>query len=64
VGDVARDADLASRSQKDLDVTPAEKQAGKFGSHWVVLARKEEHLGSLRFDRRWQEIPPHKDSQV
>ena len=64
VGDVARDAGLASRSQEDLDVMPGEKQAGKFGSHWVLLARKEEHLGRLRFDRRWQEIPPRKDSQV
>ena len=64
LGDVARDAGLASRSQKDLDVIPVEKQAGKFGSHWVVLARKDEHLGRLRFDRRWQEIPARKDSRV
>ena len=64
LGDVARDAGLASRSQKDLDVIPVEKQAGKFGSHWVVLARKDEHLGRLRFDRSWQEIPARKDSRV
>jgi spermidine synthase len=52
VGALARDLRLALRAQ--LHVAPA-KSNGR-SSEWVVLARSEDHLGSLAGDSRWARV--------
>ncbi|MBZ0157622.1 MAG: fused MFS/spermidine synthase [Alphaproteobacteria bacterium] len=49
LGRLARDAGLVSRVRDDT-VNISED---KYRSHWVLLARREEHLGRLARDWRW-----------
>jgi hypothetical protein len=50
---LARDATLAARACVDSRVPSEEEAAGKQGSIWVVLARRELDLGPLARDPRW-----------
>jgi len=61
LGNVAQDAGLACRAQFDADT---ENAPGKFGSHWVVMARQEGDLGGLAEDERWQPCSLDPDSGV
>ena len=55
VAAVMRDLRLAGRAQYQ----PTQDQdAGRYGSHWAVLARSEEALGALSADKRWQRLQP------
>jgi hypothetical protein len=61
LGNVAQDAGLVCRSQFD---TETENEPGKFASHWVVMARKEDDLGSMANDERWQPCAQQPDKGV
>jgi spermidine synthase len=58
LGDLARDAGLVCRGrlEADEDITAEERQLGKVASHFVIMARKPEHLGKLALDPRWHEV--------
>lgn len=56
LGALARDAGWACRVCSDLDVTPAERAAGKLPSIWGVVAPTDAALGPLAADPRWE--PP------
>lgn len=64
VGDLARDAHLASLVREDVELTRAEREAGKAGSVWVVLARRPADLGPLAGDSRWSPPPRRPGSRV
>jgi spermidine synthase len=57
LGDLARSLGLVCLGQADLNLTEAEKQAGKSPSQWVILARTRADLGKLVNDPRWQAVP-------
>ncbi len=43
-------------SQADLNLSEREKDEGKSPSHWVILARTRNDLGTLANDLRWQTV--------
>ncbi|HEX2098649.1 MAG TPA: fused MFS/spermidine synthase, partial [Rubrobacteraceae bacterium] len=51
LGNLAQDMKLACYAQYDSET---EDIPGKFGSHWVALAREEVDLGGVSEDPRWQ----------
>lgn len=53
VGVLALDAGLACRVRYDVDVPKRDRERGKLGSIWAVLARREADLGPLAKDPRW-----------
>ena len=50
LGNLAQDSGLACRAQLDTHIADA---PGKFVSHWVVMARQEDHLAGIAEDERW-----------
>jgi SAM-dependent methyltransferase len=56
LGALARDAGLVCRVRDDTALDPAEKQAGKTPSRWLVMAARESDLSGLADDARW--VPP------
>jgi hypothetical protein len=58
LGDLAHDAGLVCRAQLELDddISEEEKSLGKLASHFVIMARKPAHLGSLARDGRWKDV--------
>jgi hypothetical protein len=64
IGRQAGDAGMVCRICYDLDVSDAEKQAGKQPSIWAVLAAEETDLGGLAADARWQAPALHRGSAV
>jgi hypothetical protein len=58
VAGLAADAGLAAFACDDLDVSDAEKKAGKQKSRWVVLARSEAHLGNIPDAPCWWKLRP------
>jgi hypothetical protein len=55
LGNVARADRLSCYLQQDLHIT--RRDAGKFPSRWVVMARRRADLGRVARDRRWQACP-------
>lgn len=53
---IAKDLGVVCRAQLELDrdIAPEEFRRGKDGSHWLIMARKEEQLGKLAKDPRWK----------
>lgn len=47
LGNLARDAHLVSVHESDSIVSADQAREGRFASHWVVIARKEEDLTAL-----------------
>jgi hypothetical protein len=54
LGALARDLGWTCLVRRDLDVTAAEKAAGKQPSIWCVLASRSGDLGGLTRDARWR----------
>jgi hypothetical protein len=54
LGTLARDAGLKCLVRSDLDVSLEDAQHGKQPSVWGVMARRDEDLGDLENDSRWQ----------
>jgi hypothetical protein len=50
---LARDANLACRFCDDLDLSTAERQAGKEPSQWAVMAASSKDLQTLATSTRW-----------
>jgi hypothetical protein len=61
---LAHDAGWICRVRADVDLTPAEVQAGKHGSVWAVLAAHAEDFGVLAEDSRWQAPSLHPGAAV
>ena len=57
LGNQARDRGLVSLVRDDTAVPPAELEAGKFPSQWLVMARTESDLRGLARDPRWKTPP-------
>jgi hypothetical protein len=57
VGVMARDARLGAIQRHDLDPDDMEK-TGKFGSHWVVMARRAADVGGLLATPGWEAVQP------
>ena len=61
VGDLALDAHLTAFIANDTNVTPAQHDAGKLPSIWVVMARNPNDLATLTADPgqqfRWEPLP-------
>jgi hypothetical protein len=53
LADLALDAELASLSQIDLNVSDEQARLGKTPSEWVIMTRKAEGFGKLAEDARW-----------
>ena len=53
-GNLAHDAGLVTRSWADLEI---DLDAGKVPSHWIVLAKSEEDMGSIATDPRFEPLP-------
>jgi hypothetical protein len=53
LANLAADARLVCRYRDDMDVTPAEKEQGKFPSLWVVMTPSPANLGKLARSARW-----------
>jgi len=64
VANLAHDSHLVALAQLDLSVTPDETRAGKVPSHWVVLGRRQQDLGTLTSDRRWHVLSPRPDKTL
>jgi hypothetical protein len=60
----ASDAGMVCRICHDIDVTDAERAAGKQPSIWAVLARTESDLGVLADSPRWQVPVPRPRARV
>jgi hypothetical protein len=55
VSRLAASHDLVALAQYD-EPTPREASFRKLASYWAVVARREEHLGSLARDQRWRPL--------
>ena len=53
-GALARDARMTCLVRRDLDVSPDDARLGKSPSIWAVMAARDENLGGLLNDSRWQ----------
>jgi hypothetical protein len=53
LGTIARAAGLVAHVRNDVEVSAAERRAGKIESQWVVMGRRAEDLGALARDPRW-----------
>jgi hypothetical protein len=57
LGKLARDANLVCLIRHDAEISVEEARSGKTASLWAVMARREEDLGNLVMDPRWQSPP-------
>ncbi len=58
VAALAGSADCVCIARDDLDLTDADRRAGKSASQWVVVARSATDLQSLVADPRWRRLAP------
>lgn len=54
LGNLARDAGLVALYQSDTHITVEEKDLGKSGSQWLLMARDPADFGALAGDERWR----------
>jgi hypothetical protein len=64
LGTQARDAGLLSLVRDDTAVPPAEMDAGKYPSMWLVMSRNESDLRGLARDARWKPAQPNQRTRV
>ena len=57
LGELARDAGLASIVQDDLNTSADEQSRGKFASTWVLMARQRSDLAALASQPNWRDDP-------
>ena len=53
---LARDAGLEAAARADLELSAAEREAGKLPSHWVVLSGDARLLAALRSSGGWRPL--------
>ncbi len=56
LGALAQDARLVSLMETDNPIPQAQKDAGKFPSQWLVMARERADLAALAMDPRWMPV--------
>ncbi len=56
MGNLAADAGLVCMHRSDSSMTVRDKEAGKMPAHYVVMANREDDLGTLATDPRWQQL--------
>ena len=56
LGALAKNLDLSTLIQLELNISPSEKALGKSPSHWVILAKNPSNFRELVNDPRWQAI--------
>jgi hypothetical protein len=64
LGDLAADAGLRCWVMNDLAPSEEEKEDGKTPSRWVVMARSDSDLGTLRESGDWKEVFPRRGMPV
>jgi hypothetical protein len=66
LGDLAADAGLVCRAQKQLpeELTEDQVRGRQMPSHWVVMARSAADLGSLASDGRWHAVEPRPNARI
>jgi hypothetical protein len=58
LGNLAANFQLSCLDYDEAGVGSIERKDGKYPSHWVVMSRQREELGSLLTDWRWQVVGP------
>ena len=61
---LANDAGLVCLVDEDNPITQAQKDAGKYPSEWLVMARSRDDLGALATDPRWVPAKAQPGTQV
>ena len=61
---LAYDADLVCLMDHDDPIPQAQKDAGKFPSEWLVMARSRRDLGVLATDTRWKPVTVQPGAKV
>jgi hypothetical protein len=68
LGNLAQDAHLAAIIANETEISPAEHDAGKLPSIWIVMARDRTDLDALTADRRrayrWEPLPGRPGSRL
>jgi hypothetical protein len=66
LGDLAADAGLVCRAQKQLpeELTEEQVRGRQMPSHWIVMARSAADLGSLASDSRWHAVEPRPNARI
>src|SRR5262249_46356352 len=60
---LAKEAGMVGFARQDV-VGEEEVEASHFSSHWVVLADRDEDLGNIPHDRRWQRLSARPGGRV
>jgi hypothetical protein len=61
---LAHDAGLVCLMDRDDPIPQAQKDAGKFASEWLVMARSPADLGPLATDPRWKPVTVNPGTKV
>ena len=64
LGNLAANFHLSCLDYDESGVNPSERKEGKYPSHWVVMSRQREELGSLVTDWRWQVVGPSTEMRL
>ena len=64
LANLAADAGLVCLARDDMNISPAAHAAGKLPSRYVVMARRQEHLGNLNDDPNWVPVVRDPDLKV
>jgi spermidine synthase len=68
LGNLAQDAHLAAMIANDTQISPAEHDAGKLPSIWIVMARNRTDLDALAADKsrayRWEPLEGRPGSRL
>ena len=64
LGDLAGELNLVCLARDDRELDPFQVQGGKEPSHWLVLARRPEDLGTILRDARWQPVSARPGKRV
>jgi spermidine synthase len=64
LGNLAAAFHLSCIDYDESAVNAAARKDGKYPSHWVVMARRREDLGSLLVDTRWSVVGPSAEMRL
>ena len=61
---LAQDAGLVCRADLDAPITQEQKDAGKYASEWLVMARRSGDLGPIATDPHWKPVTVQPGTKV
>jgi hypothetical protein len=64
LGALAADAGLVCSLSDDAVISEEDASAGKLGSRWLVMARRQADMGALATDARWVPVQAHAGAKV